>query len=852
MKAPTNKKDPTSKRKKQDKKKLEELAYDLAVNHYRHSFTLEESRNLDRLNIILNNKNSTKKSSKFTRTIFIVGAGASTNASHNVFPAGNQAIELIEKYFARNKWPKGIKEKADKVQTLVNLPSMEELVDFETRLFALSHFFNISDVQQAIEQIYNHRTFPNLFYETLAHLLKNRFIDGIINFNFDELLDQSVEEEVGMGQLHKVLSDGDCLDYTDMLVDDKLKVPFYIKPHGTITHKSSLLFTKEHYINIPSDIERLLEEILTGQPIKGNKVSRQFQQLNIITAGFQMESIEFNKVLRRSVKKLGESNIRVKIIYLSYSDSPENLDRVKANIRKICNNKTDDIRKIEIHTLALKSFKVSPNRSTGLDSYLEGRYLDHFGLNLIDAIRGNFQSSYVPRDITRHLGLISFFQKRIAQVNKHYHYNDFKCIKFNKPNPFLERKKNIYFESKEYFLERTIFEIINVVLKNNGIIQPKESLKGINRIGIYFNLYVKKHRKNYSDKGAHLSSESISKELSFYDLLKALCLESKLGINDKEIFQRPFPDKEKKRTFESIMRTWIKDVKKMDKNKPKNDYYKKFEHLAKLKKVCLECLWNFKFSYENIFFHQENTGKAAQKKEKNSGNDLIKSASISLYPNYKDVQLNIISKLDSKNIVPTNLSLNFRYRSMFMDPSKKWNKLHIVSDQALVTLNVLKEVKRRKISYPKKKKIFAVVSDPYLKEQIVDCVNEIPNLYIKIFNIPYYDHSRHMALFTADKMSNARAIYYYKKGYSNNINAVYLEGLSNRSNIGMLFQTFRQYLAKSISYMSSKRAKDRIAFLPHFTDEAQIGDVIAEAPKAILTTSDKKHFKEYNPAIAKP
>ena len=41
------------------------------------------------------------------------------------------------------------------------------------------------------------RYYPGLAYEILAHLMKHGFIDAIINFNFDEVLDQAIEDELG-------------------------------------------------------------------------------------------------------------------------------------------------------------------------------------------------------------------------------------------------------------------------------------------------------------------------------------------------------------------------------------------------------------------------------------------------------------------------------------------------------------------------------------------------------------------------------------------------------------------------------------------------------------------------------
>ncbi|MBK6976711.1 MAG: hypothetical protein IPH28_06005 [Cytophagaceae bacterium] len=101
--------------------------------------------------------------------------------------------------------------------------------------------------------MFNQRTYPSVFYEILAHIFKNRFVDAVINFNFDESFDQAVLEEISTGELKKIVSDGDCVPYVDLVEEHNLKLPLYIKPHGTFSEKSSLRFTKEHYIDIPQE-----------------------------------------------------------------------------------------------------------------------------------------------------------------------------------------------------------------------------------------------------------------------------------------------------------------------------------------------------------------------------------------------------------------------------------------------------------------------------------------------------------------------------------------------------------------------------------------------------------------------
>ncbi|MBK7939692.1 MAG: hypothetical protein IPJ82_22550 [Lewinellaceae bacterium] len=81
--------------------------------------------------------------------------------------------------------------------------------DFESYLLLMTKFFREQDVRKALQEMFNVRYAPCLFYEIAAHLFKHRFFDVIINFNFDELLDQSIREEMGVAD-YKIISDGDC------------------------------------------------------------------------------------------------------------------------------------------------------------------------------------------------------------------------------------------------------------------------------------------------------------------------------------------------------------------------------------------------------------------------------------------------------------------------------------------------------------------------------------------------------------------------------------------------------------------------------------------------------------------
>lgn len=301
---------------------LNELAEYLALNHVIMSLPdldSKENKNSDikkllpNLQIDINDK---------SRNIFVFGAGVSFDAYPNIFKLGDETASQIEAKFEFNNIVNASKNRIKKLDNPIENTLLQryneiktklikkydkESLSFETRLALLSHFVGTQKIRSEISKMFNQRLLPPFFYSLSAHLLKSRFIDGIINFNFEELLDQAIEEELGIGQQNFVISDGNIKDYGDLLNEEKLVEPFYVKPHGTASHSSTLRFTKDHYIEIPEKIELLLNQLLLGKRIKTESGSsnkepyHQFEILNLIVSGFALESIEFNNILEKTI-----------------------------------------------------------------------------------------------------------------------------------------------------------------------------------------------------------------------------------------------------------------------------------------------------------------------------------------------------------------------------------------------------------------------------------------------------------------------------------------------------------------------------------------------------------------------
>lgn len=305
--------------------------------------------------------------------VVVVGAGASNAACG--LPTGAQVADLLRtEVRPRIVGVDGrglVDEEIKKLALHFNL--VEE--DFETILLALSKF-DRPYVVSRLQSIFGPRYYPWLGYELLAHFLKHRFIDAIVNFNFDELLDQAVLDELGEGSYHSIILDGDCAhkigDWIDP-VKHKFRLPIYLKPHGSVRQPSSLRFTRESYTSLPDGFVTIMRELFaTNRPIY------------VLVLGHAMQSIEFNHVLRISaIDRLHENAMKFYFLepssdrLLRFSDRmasesyttafPERtieiamtLEILWTNIRQQF-NLDEEPRGIERHKLVSKLFDVHRN-----------------------------------------------------------------------------------------------------------------------------------------------------------------------------------------------------------------------------------------------------------------------------------------------------------------------------------------------------------------------------------------------------------------------------------------------------------------------------------------------------------
>ena len=222
------------------------------------------------------------------RCIAVVGAGGSAP----LLDRGEELAATLELKYGRDD------VELERLALVNNLSPK----DLETRLIALSRTPDAAaEVRDTISKKYNIRHPPVLAYELLAHLLKHRFLDAIISFNFDELLDRSLDDELDASEYANVVFERDCAEIQpDADADDD--VPLYIKLHGTASEPASLRFTPDQYYSLPPQIVRTVRRLFTTEDCV------------IVNVGAGLGSFDFQKLLqipdRLSIFNLSQTKLR--------------------------------------------------------------------------------------------------------------------------------------------------------------------------------------------------------------------------------------------------------------------------------------------------------------------------------------------------------------------------------------------------------------------------------------------------------------------------------------------------------------------------------------------------------------
>lgn len=412
------------------------------------------------------------------RNILIVGAGASyATFGGNQCPLAKDAIPQLKRLLKVDLLESALAvkpEKGEKVKTdgseWRRFAEEEKLLgqlhgirkpseDFESQLTILSKFYAPWQIREALGVLYGHRYHPHVVFETIAHLLKHRFIDVVVNYNFDELLDQAVQEELRGGDWRFVLSDGDCEQFNRLIVSGQLKVPVYVKPHGTISHKSSLRFTKDAYTGMPTGLMEFTRKLLYGVTSE-NGEERPDAAVNLITIGFAFGSVELVEMLKEHER-----------LSVFHFDTPglEKRQAFQQQVGKLHANTQHYF--IDIGPGAARSGRRKmPDRWATLQAAVQ---------ELFNKVSGCFDNDYAPRHLARH--------ELVHQILFSPNGSPGAPPATAGERPAGAGHRVPAEQDRDYFLARLLVELTLALAKGRG----RLDLSGLvgDRVGLYFRLW---------------------------------------------------------------------------------------------------------------------------------------------------------------------------------------------------------------------------------------------------------------------------------------------------------------------------------------------------------------------------
>ncbi|MCG8331670.1 MAG: SIR2 family protein [Chitinophagales bacterium] len=431
---------------------LDALAHKLSLNLIDVSTSFSEKekpyKKILQYKHLIEHKNKEEKC-KRERVIAIIGAGASYAATpkENPIPLSKDAILHLKKVFEKKIDNELLEDEIHRLNSLMRNSAREP--SFETHLLAFSKFSSKTVVEE-LKKLCGNRNTPSLVYEIIAHLLKHRFIDAILNFNYDELLDNAIEEEIPHSDDYRfIYSAGHCpKDLNELRIDNRLKQPIYIKCNGTISQPNSLRFTGDKAFLMEGAIQEHIIDLFKGEVVNQQQ---KYLPLNLIIIGFSMRNHALNQIIEDNLTNNQE---KTTLWLINPEDDIENrvIQRFKSKFIPNSN-------KLEVKTVEL------------IDENLEKTLI-----TLWDKTSECFKEPYQPRGIARHQFINHFF-KDLSPLDVHG-----------------VSKTNII----EYYQDRLLIELCIIILQSNGIIHLSQ-LSG-SRAGKFFDLLKKeRHTRHISE-----------------------------------------------------------------------------------------------------------------------------------------------------------------------------------------------------------------------------------------------------------------------------------------------------------------------------------------------------------------
>lgn len=447
---------------------LDGLAEALIVRHINVSIPSCELRQ----NLLADHDSPlSERSQRKFRCIAVVGAGASAPVLDR---GGNLASGLIRRFNIEQTAIEAEKERLERITAV-------DPTEFEAQLSAIGQTLGNSRlVQAAISDLYRVRYPTILAYELLAHLVKHRFLDAIISMNFDELLDQSLADEVGADEYERIVSDRDCVAVQGNVFATDY-IPLYIKLHGTASEPDSIRFTRESYYDSPAEV--------------GSVAARLFQtpECVVLNLGFGMTSFDLHRLLAipdaASLYNLSHDPLTVKArnalrrerrrqlkneSSLGFFESPENQKKFEEE---------EEEEALKQGTPRSSPLALAEERSEAsdlmMDALLGGIERRVQGLQEIESFAVSLRSVDRHRAVVRLLGPDSKPGRRLVDLPR-------------SSDPHLSLDPMIRAAQPEavtagYLLRRTVLELALAMARGRGLLSV--ATLAVDRCGTYYDAY---------------------------------------------------------------------------------------------------------------------------------------------------------------------------------------------------------------------------------------------------------------------------------------------------------------------------------------------------------------------------
>ena len=805
----------------------DELAQEIAFNHFTVSFGDSMRENIEECaNEVFAEDYGQKyiqSGDQRRRNIILVGAGA-THQSCPYIPFGIRLKEYLECSTKKDDIQIVEESKIKKRRGYI----YDEKFDPE-RYLGLIHDNLPSESQHKLRsflhEIYNRRYMPTHVYEIIAHMFKHSFTPVIINFNFDELLDEAIEEEMGNQKYFKILHDGDIPNFEELFVDGRLKIPIYIKIHGTASQKSSLRFSENQNLSLSEDIKNFIDQLLGGQIINTNFSEPEKIPVNLISIGFDMERFGFNEQI--SVSNLPEGSKWFQI----------NWDKKMPDIE--IENSTGN------YILKSKHIKLSEWGNSNKNIPPLADFLIDLFNNKITKL---FNSTYSPKRINRHLIIPNLFYLSFNH-GIHDDYRD------------SEKTKEIYgrlidyFTSSKYFFERTVIETALLIIKNKGIIEPRESAR--EKVGFFYEKYKDRFvrendeftkartKENYKPKQMLYESQLFSLN-QVYDIFG---MTNTYSFSNNLINLAPF-DVDNDRWNETDQVGILDKLSSKDENLTKEDlnlpdnlpilvFYRLLKNMSEmtvLKNLRKQCVSN-----KSRFNWHEDVIQYAR--------SIYSGYTYDIRPVFRDKTLMHHNSIKRKHILHTNLALSYHFAEYFNKPDQ-WDICLFISERGKLFTNHIPHTDQLLDRYLSDKLIVSISCQEAVakllnygyqinsSKEILEIIKQAKTAFgydqtnINYLLLPYWRHHHHMVIFLKtdtkppQEINKAyielsknkylhilRSIYYFKQGFSNSINPVIFPVIGNDQNDlnfiekdqEFLLNTFFAHYLKAIIYKNSGR-----------------------------------------------